>query len=73
MLSLPRFSYLETWIRPTLWILGYSADLEILRDSSILVENTVQRTGGPRVVLESQVPCAVNVDKAGEHVVYRDG
>jgi hypothetical protein len=37
---------------------------------SILVEDTVQRTGGPRVVLESQVPCAMNVDKAGEHVVH---
>ena len=32
VLSLPHFSYLEIWIRPTLWILGYSADLEILRD-----------------------------------------
>ena len=70
MLSRPRFSYLEIWIRPSLWILGYSADLEVLRDDVYSGGRHGPKDSGPRVVLKSQVPCAVNVDKAGEHVVH---
>jgi hypothetical protein len=66
-LSRPCFGYQDKPI-PTLWILGYSADLEMLRDCPFLRE-VVQGTAGPHIVQKSRAPTAMDVDKAGEHVV----